>query len=116
MGVAVSDLTKLVDAMPVPLVFDFPALTPKPQQRFRAGAQGGDEQVHVVKRLAVTPACAHQLDDPAGFSPALTDGACGIADTESPANLAPWLASTSFITTGKCRFPPSARKVVTPVN
>jgi len=30
-----------------------------------AGAQGGDEQVDVVKRLAVTPTGAHQLDDPA---------------------------------------------------
>jgi hypothetical protein len=53
-------------AWPVPLVFDRPALAHKPQQRFRAGAQGGDEKVHVVKRLAVTPAGAHQLDDPAG--------------------------------------------------
>ena len=88
MGVAVSVLTELGVARPVPLVFDRPALTHKPQQRFRAGAQGGDEQVHVVKRLAVTPACAHQLDDPAGSSPALSDGACGIAGTESPAHLA----------------------------
>ena len=44
--------------------------------------------MHVVKRLAVTPAGTHQLDDPAGASPALTDGACGIAGTESPAHLA----------------------------
>lgn len=44
--------------------------------------------MHVVKRLAVTPACAHQLDDPAGSSPALSDSACGIAGTESPAHLA----------------------------
>ena len=44
--------------------------------------------MHVVKRLAVTPAGTYQLDDPAGASPALTDGACGIAGTESPAHLA----------------------------
>jgi hypothetical protein len=44
--------------------------------------------VDLVKRLAVTPADAHQLDDPAGASPALTDGVCGIAGTECPAHLA----------------------------
>ena len=42
----------------------------------------------VVKRLAVTAASAHQIDDPAGASPALAYGACGIAGTESPAHLA----------------------------
>jgi len=70
------------------LVFDRPALPHKPQQRFRAGAQGGDEQVDVVKRLAVTPAGAHQLDDPTGTFPALADGVCGIACSELPAHLA----------------------------
>ncbi len=59
-------LTELRVAGSVPLVFDRPALAHKPQQRFRAGAQGCDEQVDVVKRLAVTPAGAHQLDDSAG--------------------------------------------------
>jgi len=44
--------------------------------------------VHVVKLLTVTPAGAHQLDDPAGSGPALTDGACGIAGPESQAHLA----------------------------
>jgi hypothetical protein len=47
-----------------PLVFDGLTLAHKPQQRFRAGAQGGDEKVNVVKRLAVTQGGAHQLDDP----------------------------------------------------
>ena len=75
-------------AWPVPLVFDRPALAHKPQQRFRAGAQGGDEKVDVVKRLAVTPAGAHQLDDPAGAHPALSYGVCGVAGTEGPAHLA----------------------------
>jgi hypothetical protein len=42
----------------------------------------------VVKRLAVTAASAHQIDDPAGASPALTNGARGIAGTEGPADLA----------------------------
>ena len=79
-------LTELGVARPVPLVFDSPALPHQPEQRFWAGAQGGDKEVNVVKRLAVTPAGAHQLDDPAGSSPALTDGACGIAGTESPAH------------------------------
>ena len=81
-------LTELGVARPVPLVFDCPALAHKSQQRFRAGAQGGDKDVNVVKRLSVTPAGAHQLDDPAGSSPALTDDACGIAGTEGPAHLA----------------------------
>ena len=81
-------LTELGVARPVPLVFDCPALAHKSHQRFRAGAQGGDKEVNVVKRLSVTPAGAHQLDDPAGSSPALTDGACGIAGTEGPAHLA----------------------------
>jgi len=88
MGVAVSDLTELGVARPVPLVFDRPALMHNPQQRIRAGAHAGDEQVHVVKSLAVTSAGVLQLDDPAGFSPALTDGACGIAGRETPAHLA----------------------------
>ncbi len=54
MGVAVSVLTELGVAMPGPLDFDLKALTHKPQHGFRAGAQGGDEYVHMVKRLAVT--------------------------------------------------------------
>jgi len=82
-------LTELGVARPVPLVFDCPALPNQPQQRFWAGAQGGDKEVHVVKRLAITPASAHQLDDPGGPSPALTDGAGGIAGTQRPAHLAP---------------------------
>ena len=85
----VSVLTELSVAGPVPLVFNCPALSNKPQQRFWAGAQGGDKEVHVVKRLAITPASAHKLNDPAGASPALTDGACGIAGTQRPAHLAP---------------------------
>ena len=44
--------------------------------------------MQVIKRLAITPAAAHQLDDPAGASPSLSDGACGIAGSESPAHLA----------------------------
>jgi hypothetical protein len=36
--------------------------------------------VDVVKRLAVTPAGAHQLDDPAGGHPALSNGVSGIGD------------------------------------
>ena len=88
MGVAVSILTKLGVARPVPLVFDRPALPHQTEQCFWAGAQGGDEQVHVVKRLAVTPASAHQLDNPAGSSPALTNGVSGIAGTQRPADLA----------------------------
>ena len=43
--------------------------------------------MEVVKRLAVTPAGAHQLDDPAGTCPALPNGGGGIAGTESPAHL-----------------------------
>jgi hypothetical protein len=76
------------EASACPLVFDRPALPHQPEQCFWAGAQGGDEQVDVVKRLAVAPAGAHQLDDPAGSSPALTNGVSGIAGTESPAHLA----------------------------
>jgi hypothetical protein len=41
-----------------------------------------------MKRLAVSPAGANQLDDPAGASPALTDGACGIASSELPPHMA----------------------------
>lgn len=43
LGVVVSVLTELGVAWPVPLVLDGPTLAHKPQQRFRAGAQGGDE-------------------------------------------------------------------------
>jgi len=64
-------------AWPVPLVFDRPALAHHAQQCFWTGAQGGDEKVDVVKRLAVTPAGAHQLDDPAGAHPALSYGVRG---------------------------------------
>jgi hypothetical protein len=83
-----SVLTELGVARSVPLDFDRPALPHQPEQRFWARAQGGDEQVHVVKRLTVMSVCTHQLDDPAGSMPALKNGACGIAGTESPANLA----------------------------
>jgi len=89
LGVAVSVLTELGVAGPVPLVFDCPALPHQSQHCFWAGAQGGDEQVDVVKRLAVAqPTAHHQLDDPAGTRPALTDGVCGIAGSELPAHLA----------------------------
>jgi len=44
--------------------------------------------VDVVKRLPISPAGAHQLDDPAGTYPAYTDGVCGIAGPELPAHLA----------------------------
>ena len=81
-------LAELGVARPVPLVFNCPALPHQPEQCFWAGAQGGDEQVDVVKRLAVTPASAHQLDNPAGASPAFTNGICGIAGTQRPAHLA----------------------------
>ena len=70
----------------MPLVFDRPALTHEPEQCFGAGAQAGDEQVDVVKRLAVTPAIADQLDDPTGACPALADGLGGIACPELPAD------------------------------
>ena len=42
----------------------------------------------VVKRLPISPAGAHQLDDPAGTKPALTDDICGVAGSELPAHLA----------------------------
>ena len=83
-----SVLTELGVARSVPLDFDRPALPHQPEQRFWARAQGGDEQVHVVKRLTVMSVCTHQLDDPAGSSPALSDSTCGIAGTENPAHLA----------------------------
>jgi hypothetical protein len=82
----VSVLTELCVSKPVQLVFDCPALPHRTQQRFRTGAQGCDRQVDVVKQLAVTPAGAHQLNDPAGSLPALTDGVRGIAGTERPAH------------------------------
>jgi len=44
--------------------------------------------VDVVKRLPISPAGAHQLDDPAGTKPALTDDICGVAGSELPAHLA----------------------------
>ncbi len=40
----------------------------------------------VAKRLAITPASAHQLDDPAGAHPALSNGVRGIAGTQRPAH------------------------------
>jgi hypothetical protein len=43
--------------------------------------------VHVVKRFAVTPSGAHQLEDPAGTHPALANGLSGIAGTQSPSHL-----------------------------
>jgi hypothetical protein len=44
--------------------------------------------MQVIKRLAVSPAGAHQLDDPAGTSPALANGLTGIAGTQSPSHIA----------------------------
>ncbi len=44
--------------------------------------------MEVVKRLAVLPAVAHQLGDPAGADTALANGVCGVAGTESPVHLA----------------------------
>jgi hypothetical protein len=55
MGVAVNVLTEPGVARPVALVLDGPALTHQPEQRFRANAQGGDEQVHLEKQRAVAP-------------------------------------------------------------
>ena len=43
--------------------------------------------MNVLKRHAVPSSRVHQLDDPAGTSPAITDGGCVIAGTESPAHL-----------------------------
>ena len=86
LALVVSVLTELGVAGPVPLVFHGPALAHEPEQCFGAGAQGGDEQVDVLKRLAVTPAIADQLDDPTGACPALADGLGGIACFELPAH------------------------------
>ena len=44
--------------------------------------------MQVIKRLTVTPAGAHQLNDPAGTSPALANGLTGIAGTQSPSDRA----------------------------
>jgi len=44
--------------------------------------------VDAVKRLAVSPDGANQLDDPAGTCPTLADGVCCIASAELPAHLA----------------------------
>jgi len=60
------------------VVFDRPALPHQTQQRLWAGAQCGDEQVDMVKRLAVTPAGAHQLNNPAGTQPPLSNSVNGI--------------------------------------
>ena len=49
----------------------------------------------MVKRLDVTPASAHKLNDPAGASPTFTDGLSGIAGPELPAHLAA-MASLEF--------------------
>ena len=88
MGVAVIVLTELGVARPMPLVLNRPALPHKTQQGLWADAQCGDEQVNMVKRLAVTPAVAHQLNNPASTHPPLSNGVNGIAGTESPAQLA----------------------------
>lgn len=45
-------------------------------------------RVEVVKRLTGKPSGAHQLDDPVGAHPALTNGVCCIAVTHRPAHLA----------------------------
>ena len=88
LGVAVGVLTELGISRPVPLVFNRPALPHQPEQGFGAGAQGGEEVVNLLKRLAVAVAGAYELDDPAGASPALANGFRGIAGTQSPAHLA----------------------------
>ena len=41
-----------------------------------------------MKRLVVSPSGAHQLNDPAGTSPALANGLTGIAGTQSPSHIA----------------------------
>lgn len=44
--------------------------------------------MQVIKRLAVSPADAHQLDDPGGTSPALVNRLTGIAGTQRPSHIA----------------------------
>jgi hypothetical protein len=61
------------------MIFDRPSLANKPQQRLRAGGQGCDESVGTVKRFAVTPAGAIQLDDQIRACARLADGVMGIA-------------------------------------
>ena len=41
----------------------------------------------MAERLAVTPAGAHELDDPARTHPALSNGVCGVAGSECPSHL-----------------------------
>jgi hypothetical protein len=53
-------------------------------QRSRPEAIKVDE----VKRLAVTPAGAHRLDNPADVHRALSNGVCGVAGTEGPVHMA----------------------------
>jgi len=65
-----------------------PVLLKQAQQCFGTGAQGGDEVAQVVKLLSIPPAGAHQLNNPTGTHPALTDGVSGIAGSALPVHLA----------------------------
>jgi hypothetical protein len=83
-----SVLAELGVARPVPLVFDRSPLTHQAQQCLWACAQGGQEIVDLAEGLTAASPSADQFDDPAGTSPTLADGVCGIAGTEHPAHLA----------------------------
>jgi hypothetical protein len=93
LAVAVSVITELGVARPVPLFFNCPALKHQAQQCFGAGAQGDEKTVNLAEGLAAARASADQFEDPAGSSSALTNDVGGIAGTERPAHLA---GMTSF--------------------
>ncbi len=63
LGVAMGVLAQLGVSGPVPLVFDCPALAHQSQEGLWAGTQGGDKEMQVMKRLAVSPSGAHQLSE-----------------------------------------------------
>jgi len=73
---------------PVPGIFDTPALPHQAQQGFWAGAQGGQEVVAMIERLAVAAAGAMQLNDPTGLSPIFSDAFSGLHGPQIPGDRA----------------------------
>ena len=88
-------LPELAVPRPVPLLLDRPALPRLPSNAFRLVCRLLMStkllvaiSMNLLKRIAVTPASAHQLDDPAGAISALRDGVFCIASRKDPTHLA----------------------------
>jgi hypothetical protein len=76
-------LVELGATDPVPAL-NAPTVSYQLQQRFRRGAQAGEEQVLRLKGLAIAAAAGRHLHDPAGADPALADVRRCLLGTQGP--------------------------------